>query len=245
MRTPRIHTPQPLVSGQTVTLDDNAFNHAVRVLRLGEGDAIILFNGEGGQFEAHLSDVNRKQARATVGAHADVELEPPLKLIMGQCISRGEKMDYTIQKSVELGISEITPLSSTRCGVQLKGERLEKRLNHWQSVAISAAEQSGRNRTTPIRPLMSLAAWVEKVEADLKLVLEPSATQALGQLPPPQHSVALLFGPEGGMTQAEIELALRHGFTAIRLGPRILRTETASLATLSAIQTLWGDLGKA
>lgn len=244
MRIPRIHTPQPLATGQTVTLDDNAFNHAVRVLRLGEGDAIFLFNGEGGQFEARLSEVNRKQARATVGAHADIEVESPLKLIMGQCISRGEKMDYTIQKSVELGIGEITPLSSARCGVQLKGERLEKRLNHWRSVAISAAEQSGRNRLTTITPLASLAAWVETVEADLKLVLEPGATQALGQLPPPRHSVALLFGPEGGMTQAEIELALRHDFTAIRLGPRILRTETAALATLSAIQTLWGDLGK-
>ncbi len=244
MRIPRIYTPQPLACGQTVELDESAFNHTVRVLRLKEGQTITLFNGEGGEFEATLYDVQRRRASARLGNHSAVEAEPPLKLIMGQCISRGEKMDYTIQKSVELGIGEITPLSSERCGVQLKGARLDKKLDHWRSVITGACEQSGRNTLPRLEPQTSLGAWTSRVEADLKLVLDPGETTSLPQLPPPQTSVALLFGPEGGLTDDEVALAKRHGFIGVRLGPRVLRTETAALATLSAIQTLWGDFGR-
>ena len=243
MRIPRIYTPQPLETGETIQLDDNAFNHSVRVLRLKSGAHIVLFNGEGGEYKATLSGVQRRQASAAVGEFTNKEVEPPLQLIMGQCISRGEKMDYTVQKSVELGVTEIVPLFSERCGVQLKGERLEKKRQHWQSVSVSACEQSGRNRIPTIEREMTLAAWIENVEADIKLVLDPSESTTLNQLQPPQNSVALLLGPEGGMTEEEVAHAKRHGFLRIRLGPRVLRTDTASLATLSAIQLAWGDFG--
>ncbi|HGX92750.1 MAG TPA: 16S rRNA (uracil(1498)-N(3))-methyltransferase [Candidatus Tenderia sp.] len=241
MRTPRIHTRQPLSSDQTVLLDDNAFNHAVRVLRLKEGDTIRLFNGDGGEFNAQLCDVQRKRASARLGAHIAIEVESPLNILVGQCVSRGEKMDYTIQKSVELGVSDISPLASERCGVQLKGERLDKKIDHWRSVVISACEQSGRNTLPQLNTQTPLSQWVSQVDAEIKLVLDPGETTTLPQLSPPQGAIALLVGPEGGLTDDEVALAKRHGFTGIRLGPRILRTETAALATLSAIQVLWGD----
>ncbi len=241
MRRPRIYTPQPLAEGQTVLLDSNAFNHAVRVLRMKEGASLTLFNGKGGEFEATLCDLQRKRASARLGAHSAIEVESPLRVIMGQCLSRGEKMDYTIQKSVELGIAQIAPLSSERCGVQLKGERLDKKTNHWRSVIIAACEQSGRNTLPDLESQTTLSEWVSRVDADIKLVLDPTETTSLPRLTPPQGTVALLFGPEGGFTDDEVALAKRHGFIGVRLGPRVLRTETAALATLSALQVLWGD----
>lgn len=243
MRIPRIYTPTPLQSGTTIELDDNAFSHAVRVLRLGEGAPLILFNGEGGEYEATLCDVQKKRACAAVGAHSLRECESPLHIILGQCISRGEKMDYTIQKAVELGVSEIVPLFSERCGVKLDQERSDKRTGHWQSTIISACEQSGRNRIPRIHTPQSLDIWLGNIDASCKLVLDPCASQSLPHLPTPEMSVALLIGPEGGLSDAEIHLAVRNGFTGIRLGPRILRTETAGLVVLSSIQQLWGDLG--
>lgn len=243
MRIPRIHTPTPLHSTTTIELDENAFNHAVRVLRLGEGAPLILFNGEGGEYEATLCDVQKKRANAAIGSHSPRECESPLHITLGQCISRGEKMDYTIQKAVELGVNEIVPLFSERCGVRLDQERSDKRTGHWQSTIISACEQSGRNRIPQIQPPQTLDGWIASLDAECRLVLDPRASQSLPQLPKPQKSVALLIGPEGGLSDGEIEHAIRRGFTAIRLGPRILRTETAGLVVLSSVQQLWGDLG--
>ncbi len=244
MRQPRIYAPQALAPNTQIQLDSNAFNHAIRVLRLQQGAKLKLFDGSGNEFEAVLCSVERKQAHAMIGAQIDHCVESPLTIVMGQCISRGDKMDYTVQKAVELGINEITPLFSERCGVQLKGDRLRKKEQHWQSIAVSACEQSGRNKLPPLHPGRSLESWVTHIDAELKLILDPMSTQALPTLAPPTGRIALLFGPEGGMSNQEVSLAKRHGFTGIRLGPRILRTETAALATISAIQTLWGDLGQ-
>jgi 16S rRNA (uracil1498-N3)-methyltransferase len=241
MRIPRIHTAADLVSGTTIELDENAFNHAVRVLRLKQGDALILFNGRGGEFESHLEEVQKKRACAVIGNFHDKDCESPLPIILGQCISRGEKMDYTIQKAVELGVSEIVPLFSERCGVKLDQTRQEKRLRHWQSVIISACEQSGRNRIPALHETMSLKKWQRGLDASVKLVLDPCTNETLSALARPERNVALLIGPEGGLSDDEIESAVKYGFTGIRLGPRILRTETAGLAALSVIQSLWGD----
>ncbi len=243
MRIPRIYTPAPLQSGTTIELDENGFSHAVRVLRLTEGSPLILFNGEGGEYAATLCDVEKKRASAAIGAHSPRECESPLPIMLGQCISRGEKMDFTIQKAVELGVSEIVPLFSERCGVKLDKERSDKRTSHWQNTIISACEQSGRNRLPRLHTPLSLEQWLGTVTASCKLVLDPCASHSLAQLPKPEKNLALLIGPEGGLSDAEIERAIKSGFTGIRLGPRILRTETAGLVALSSIQQLWGDLG--
>jgi len=243
MRNPRIFTPSSLNSGATIELDENAFSHAVRVLRLKQGDNLILFNGEGGEFEAELADVRKKWASATIGQFHDKNCESPLPIILGQCISRGEKMDYTIQKAVELGVTEIVPLFSERCGVKLNQERMEKRLRHWHSVIISACEQCGRNHIPKLHEAMSLTDWQQQLDASLKLVLDPTASNTLATLNKPEKDVALLIGPEGGLSDNEIKAAIEHDFSGIRLGPRILRTETAGLTALSVIQQLWGDLG--
>lgn len=242
MHSPRIFIPETLKTDQTIELSGNAFNHSIRALRLKTGTAITLFNGQGGEFTATISDIQRKSATAVIGTFSAREAEAPLKLIIGQCISRGDKMDYTIQKSTELGASNITPLFSERCGVQLKNERLSKKELHWSGIAISACEQCGRNRIPTIQPGSQLNTWVENVNAELKLVLAPSGQTTLKQLPSPTQSVALLFGPEGGLSEQELQHAQHHGFIGIQLGPRILRTETAALTTLSCIQALWGDL---
>jgi 16S rRNA (uracil1498-N3)-methyltransferase len=243
MRIPRIHTPAPLATDTTIELDENAFNHAVRVLRLKQGDAIILFNGAGGEFEAQLVEVEKRRACASIGRFVERECESSLPIILGQCISRGEKMDYTIQKAVELGVSEIVPLFSERCGVRLNHKRQQKRLRHWESVIISACEQCGRNHIPRLHEALPLDEWQQQLDASLKLLLDPTASDTLATLSRPEKNLALLIGPEGGLSEQEIKAALDHGFHGIRLGPRILRTETAGLAALSVIQQLWGDIG--
>ena len=243
MRIPRIYTATPLNSGDTIELDNNAFNHAVRVLRLKQNAPVILFNGQGGQYTATLSEVQKKSAFAIVGEHQPNECESPLAITLGQCISRGEKMDFTIQKAVELGVNTIVPLFSERCGVKLKQDRLDKKVEHWRGVIISACEQSGRNKIPELLEPQSVETWVQNHLAELKLVLSPSAEHSLNTLPAPATGVTLLIGPEGGLSDSEIAFAITNGFTGIRLGPRILRTETAGLTALSAIQSKWGDLG--
>lgn len=242
MRIPRIYTPQPLHAGARITLDENAFSHAIRVLRLGAGDALILFNSQGGEYAAVLIEASRKLAIAEIQGFNNIETESPLNISLGQCISRGEKMDYTIQKAVELGVTAITPLFSERCGVRLDGERMERKIEHWQAIVIGACEQCGRNRVPVVHPPQALMDWLTTCPSGLRLVLSPSATATLHDLATPDAPLALLLGPEGGLTDAEINAAIKSGFNGIRLGPRILRTETAAVATLSAIQTLWGDL---
>lgn len=242
MRIPRIYTPAPLASGSIIELDDNAFNHAVRVLRLKAGAPLTLFNGQGGEYPAELVEVQKKRATAQVGTFVDRDCESPLPIVLGQCISRGEKMDYTIQKAVELGVTEIVPLFSERCGVKLSPERQEKRLRHWQSVIISACEQCGRNRLPALQDAMDLDAWLAKLDSSLKLVLDPTAQDSFETLSRPTPDVALLIGPEGGLSETEIERARASGFRGVQLGPRILRTETAGLTALSLIQGRWGDL---
>lgn len=242
MRISRIYTPAVLSSGNTIELDENAFNYAIRVLRLKPGDALILFNGSGGEYKAELVEIHKKCARAIIGQFSNKECESPLSIILGQCISRGEKMDYTIQKAVELGVSEIVPLFSERCGVKLNQARMEKRLRHWQNVIISACEQCGRNHIPVLHESLELRQWHQQCDISLKLVLDPTANNSLSTFAKPETDVALLIGPEGGLTDAEINDAIHNGFKGIRLGPRILRTETAGVAAISTMQHLWGDI---
>lgn len=243
MRTPRIYLPVPLCTGTSVTLRDTPFHHVVRVLRLKPGAALTLFNGQGGEFRAVLTSVEQRNAAVSVEAFVDRETESPLEVLLAQGIAKGERMDYTLQKAVELGVNYILPLLTERSMVNLKGERLTRRLHHWRGIVAGACEQSGRNRLPTVLELIQLRTWLDScAQQGARLVLDPSAEQGLGTLTRPVGAVTLLIGPEGGLSPSEIAMSAAAGFTGIRLGPRIMRTETAGVAALAALQVLWGDL---
>lgn len=236
----RIYTPASLALNQTIDLDETAKNHLVRVLRMNTHDSFKVFNGQGQEFLAELVIESKKSAKAKIVELLREEAPCQLSLHLGQVISKGERMDFTIQKATELGIHTITPLWSERCDVRLKGERLEKKQQHWQRVAISACEQSGRNFVPSIQLAMNLEEWLRQTQADKKLLLHPHNQQPLDAESQPQ-SIALLVGPEGGFSDLEVNLSHQQGFEGLILGPRILRTETAALSALSVIQYVWGD----
>lgn len=242
MRVPRIYEPGPLSSHALLDLSEDGANHIGRVLRMQAGQELVLFDGRGGQYPATIQAVGKKQVTVQLAELDPVEVESPLAIHFGQVISRGDKMEFTIQKSVELGVTVITPLFSERCGVKLNGERLDKKLEQWQKIAISACEQCGRNRIPEIRPALELAAWLAEPTEELKLNLHPRAPYSINTLPEPSHGIRLLIGPEGGLSTAEIEQAREQGFADMLLGPRVLRTETAGLTAITALQCRFGDL---
>jgi 16S rRNA (uracil1498-N3)-methyltransferase len=231
----------PLTTAARLTLPEGPARHLVQVLRLKPGEMFIVFNGHGGEYEATLESVGKREAVARIGAFLDVNRESPLAITLAQCVSKGDRMDYTLQKAVELGVSEVVPLLSSRSVVKLDSDRWEKKLEHWRGVILSACEQSGRTRVPALHAATSIADWLTRATSDLQLVLAPTATQSLRTLCRPVGKASLLIGPEGGLSEAEIQLALQHHHTAVALGPRVLRTETAGVAALSAIQALWGD----
>ena len=243
MRIPRIYHPEPLDVNQEFFLDEDAANHVGRVLRMQPGQAIQLFEGSNQVFDASITQVDKKSVRVSLSEGVLSDNESPLNLHLGQVISRGEKMEFTIQKSIELGVNTITPLFSERCGVKLDGERLEKKLQQWQKIAIAACEQCGRNRIPEIRPVMQLEAWCKEQDASLKLNLHPRASHSINTLPLPVSHIRLLIGPEGGLSADEIAMTSGYGFTDILLGPRVLRTETTALTAITALQVRFGDLG--
>lgn len=238
----RIYFPEELKTGLTVTLDSAASRHLLTVLRLKVGDSIEVFNGQGGSYSATLKNVIKKSAVIQIEQFSPIERESPVLIHLGQAISRGEKMDFTIQKSVELGVNQITPLISERCGVHLKGERIEHRVGHWQKIAISASEQSGRCRAPAVNYPQSFADFLMGATG-LKLISSLSEQPiALSQLPEEASSVTLLIGPEGGFSTKEVDQAINSGFYPWSLGPRVLRTETAAMVAIALIQSKWGDL---
>jgi len=240
MRNPRIYTPQSLSVGETLALDDNAANHVGRVLRMRAGDELRLFNGDGRDYSATLADVGKRTVMVQIAEQRPAAAESPLKVHLGQVMSRGDRMDYAVQKATELGVHQITPLHSERCEVRLSGDRQEKREGHWQQVVISACEQSGRAVVPEIAPIRRLTDWVTEVDAEIKLVLHHHCAIPLEQREPPA-SVALLIGPEGGLTEAEVAAARDAGFLPVAFGSRVFRTETAPVAALAVLQWLWGD----
>ncbi len=243
MRKPRIYHPELLTVGQQVALSDDAANHVGRVLRMGAGQALQLFDGSNQLFEAEILRADKKSVVVNLLSGETDDRESPLHIHLGQVMSRGEKMEFTIQKSIELGVSLITPLFSERCGVKLDPERLNKKIQQWQKIAIAACEQCGRNRIPEIRPAMDLEAWCAEPEDGLKLNLHPRACASINTLPLPVERVRLLIGPEGGLTANEIAMTAEYQFTDILLGPRVLRTETTALTAITALQVRFGDLG--
>ncbi|MDC9621742.1 16S rRNA (uracil(1498)-N(3))-methyltransferase [Xenorhabdus sp. XENO-7] len=243
MRIPRIYHPERLSVETEIYLSDEAANHVGRVLRMSNGQPLQLFDGSNQVFDAELIEVSKKTIKVRITDGKLSDHESPLNLHLGQVMSRGEKMEFTIQKSVELGVNTITPLFSERCGVKLDAERLEKKLQQWKKIVISACEQCGRNRIPEIRPVMSLETWCAENDGSLKLNLHPRASQSINTLPLPVEKVRLLIGPEGGLSAEEIEMTANHQFTDILLGPRVLRTETTALTAITALQVRFGDLG--
>jgi 16S rRNA (uracil1498-N3)-methyltransferase len=241
MAAPRIHTEQALSAGMALRLEEGPSRHLCGALRLQPGDQVVLFDGNGGEFSARLESLDRKQVWLQVVEHQAIERESPLPVHLGIGISRGDRFDWVVQKATELGVAQISPLLSERVEVKLKGERAEKKLQHWQQIAISACEQCGRNRIPTIHSLQKLTGWTQQVDGDCKLVLHHRGQQSLTRLTPPAK-LALLIGPEGGLTEQEIEQAQQQGFAPLTLGPRVLRTETAPLAALAIVQQLWGDM---
>ena len=252
MRIPRIYWPHDLQSGEHTTLDAAATHYLSRVLRLRPPAPVTLFNGEGGQYAATIERMDR-DATVVLIEHFDArEAESPLQLTLAQGISRGERMDFTLQKAVEIGVSRIIPLVTEHCGVRLEGTRLAARLAHWRSVASSACEQCGRNRVPFLEDARTLAEWMETIVppgADgsvldgPRIVFDPHGGPVREAVPAPPRSAIVLIGPEGGLSATELTAARERGFLAVRLGPRVLRTETAGIAGLAALQALWGDLG--
>jgi 16S rRNA (uracil1498-N3)-methyltransferase len=239
MRLSRFFIDAPLSLGQH-ELPEAQAHYIGRVLRHAVGDAVQLFDGSGREYLGELIEVGKKSVRVELRECVDGLAESPLRIHLGQGLSRGERMDWAIQKATELGASEITPIISARCEVRLKDERADKRMMHWRQVAISACEQCGRSVLPMIHPPLELEAWLQQIEADLKLVLHPVAEPWATHTPP--RSLAFLIGPEGGLSDAEVDQARGAGFESARLGPRVLRTETAPVVALSVAQQLWGDL---
>ena len=242
MRQPRIYQNQPLNVAETITLDDNAIAHLIRVLRLPEHSPIILFNGDGNDYHATLCNVSKKSAQAAINQVEEKRAESPLNIHLGQGISRGDRMDFTLQKSVELGVNTITPLFTERCGVKLNKERLAKKVEQWQKIVISACEQCGRSAIPEVKEPITLTEWLAQQTDALKLNLHPKAEHSIMSLPIENQRVRLLIGPEGGLSDDEINQASQANFIDVLLGPRILRTETAALTAITALQCRYGDL---
>lgn len=235
----RFYVAQPLELGE-LELAEQTAHYMTRVLRLKSGAQVQLFDGSGNEFIAELTQVGKKSVIAQLTQVLPSLPEPKLGLHLGQGLSKGERMDWAIQKATEMGVTQITPLLTEHCEVRLNTQRAQKRLEHWRQVAISACEQCGRGVLPIIHPIQKLNSWLDSQNADLRLVLHPRAP-AFSHYAAPKE-LALLIGPEGGLSDAEVEQALSHDFQAVSLGPRILRTETAPVAALAVAQHLWGDL---
>jgi 16S rRNA (uracil1498-N3)-methyltransferase len=239
---PRFYCPQPLAAGAIVDLPE-AVAHHLHVVRMQPGDTMTLFDGRGGQYLASLLDAGKKRASARVGEHQAVETELPYSITLAQGLPEGSKMDWIIEKAVELGVAAVQPLAAQRSVVRLSAERAEKRHAHWQGVIVSASEQCGRNRLAQLAPLTDFNRFIAVPAAGPRILFSPRATQSLAgwarQAGP--QAVTLMVGPEGGFSEAEEQAAIDAGALALSLGPRVLRTETAALAAVAALNALWGE----
>lgn len=240
---PRFYCAQPLSIGASLTLPDHLAHH-VQVLRLVAGNHVMLFNGEGGEFTATISRIEKKRVEVEIKTFSPREVELPYAVTLAQALPEASKLDWIIEKAVELGVTTVQPLAARRCVVKLSAERAEKKLTHWQGIVAAASEQSGRNRLAHVAEVMDFNRWIVQQDMHRRLLLTPRAEQSLSDWArhqPPQ-AVTLLVGPEGGFTDEEENDAVQNGALALSMGPRVLRTETAALAALAALNATWGEL---
>lgn len=240
---PRFYCSQPLAIGSQILLPDTVAHH-VHVLRLAAGTTITLFNGDGGEYTATLALIEKKRVSAEIKAHAARDVELPYAITLAQALPESSKMDWIIEKAVELGAVAIQPLSAQRCVMRLSGERMDKKLAHWQAIIVAASEQSGRNRLAQLNPPTDCKSWMSRQDLHRRILLNPRAEQSLSDWArhhPPQ-ALALMIGPEGGFTEIEEDLAIAQGALSLSMGPRVLRTETAGLAALATLNAIWGEI---
>lgn len=242
MRITRIFTTVPLRAGTSIALEPRPSQHIARVLRMRAGDELVLFDGAGAEHPSTIASIDKKSVHAQVGPARREDTASPLAIHLGIALSRGERMDWVVQKATELGVCAISPLFTGRVEVKLAGERAEKKLRHWRQVAISACEQCGRNTLPDINAVRNIDSWLADTNADRRFVLHHRALRDNSASAETPASVALLIGPEGGLSDAEIQRAEQAGYEALRLGPRVLRTETAPLAAIAILQSIWGDM---
>jgi 16S rRNA (uracil1498-N3)-methyltransferase len=245
MRLTRVYVDAPLAAGRRVSLEGSAASHLIRVLRLKSGETLTLFNGQGGEHAATIAEARSGRLTVEVGAASAVERESGLVLTLAQGVSRGERMDLVVQKATELGVSHLVPLLTERSVVRLTAQQSDRKVNHWRAIVAAACEQCGRNRLPAVAAPVPLAEFLEggaAATAGTRLLLSPTGTTTLKDVPRPAAGVTVLVGPEGGLTDEEEKSATAAGFTALRLGPRVLRTETAAIAALALLQEQFGDL---
>jgi 16S rRNA (uracil1498-N3)-methyltransferase len=241
-RAPRFYIDAPLRAGGICLLPEDAAHHAIHVMRLREQDDAILFNGRGGEYAARVASIQKLRIALDVLEHRPLERESPLQMTLVQGVSSSDRMDYTVRKAVELGVAAIHPVLASRSVARPKGERADSRRTHWQKVAVSACEQCGRNTIPAVQPLVELADYLRQpAEGSFKVLLSPRSELPLSKVAEGKSSFVLAAGPEAGFDAEEEAAFAAAGFTPVKLGPRVLRTETAALAALSAIQALWGD----
>ena len=243
MRVPRFYVPQPFAVGQEVTLPDTTFRHAIQVLRLGVGEPLILFNGEGGEYFTQISNVSKRSASVQIDSFSAIDTESPVHLTLVQAIIKPDKMDFALQKAVELGVNTIQPLITQRSVVRIGKEQVDKKLQHWEGIVVAACEQSGRTRMPTVQTPLTLERWLATPFVGTRIILAPGDFPRINALPSDLPTpIALLIGPEGGFTDAEVETCVQAGVMPVSLGPRILRAETASSAALALLQHRFGDL---
>lgn len=243
MRLTRVHVPGPLTAGGRHTVDGDAANHITRVLRLRLGDPLTLFDGRGGEYAARIEEFRKSTVVVAVGDREAADHESPLSLTLAQGVSRGERMDWVVQKATELGVTRIIPLMTDRTVVKLDSDQSDRKLQHWQGIAVAACEQSGRNRLPEVATPVRLHDFLREVDATTtRVLLSPAGTQRVNELKVPERKIIVLIGPEGGLTEIEQRAAIGAGFIAVKMGPRVLRTETAAVAALTLLQHQFGDL---
>jgi 16S rRNA (uracil1498-N3)-methyltransferase len=251
MRLTRVYVDCAARAGQALTLEGSAGNHIVRVLRLRTGDSLTLFDGRGGEFSANIQEIRRDTVLVKVLEHQALERESACPLTLAQGISRGERMDWVVQKATELGVARIVPLFTERSVVQLDEKQAVRKVQHWRSIAVAACEQSGRNRIPEIAPPLAVFEFLQAGKAHgaaaagragTGFLLSPRAARRIGDIDTVAGGATVLIGPEGGLAEIEQEAAIQSGFTAVRMGPRVLRTETAAVCALTLLQQKFGDL---
>ena len=243
MRLTRVHVPGPLTAGRRHTLDGDAANHIARVLRLRQGDPLTLFDGRGGECAARVEEFRKGAVIVSVDEPSPVARESSLPITLAQGISRGERMDWVVQKATELGVTRIIPVLTERSVVRLDAKQAERKRLHWQAIAVAACEQSGRDRIPGVDAPLTMAEFPGKADSRAtRVLLSPAGSLRVADLPRSEGGIVVLIGPEGGLTDAEQRAALAAGFVAVRLGPRVLRTETAAVAALTLLQYQFGDL---
>lgn len=240
----RLFVSGALINGAEIELDGDRARYLGKVLRVSVGDDLTVFNGEGAEWAATIQSIGRNKVIIKIGDSFEAGTESPLKIHLVQGISRGERMEFVVQKATELGVKRITPVFTEHGIVKLQSDRAEKRRHHWQEIAANACEQSGRTRLPMIDTPLPLKIWFgdKPDRVDAELILAPGATTPLAAIPAPDTKVCILIGPEGGFSEAEYEDAEISGFKSVSLGPRVLRTESAAIAALAVLQSLWGDL---